>query len=421
MNNLPIASSAPQKSAKPVQSTKPTQSAKPAQSAAPANDSATKESSFNDVLAKQISNTTVDGSQVAKKTGARTAEDIFADIKASDIADLPVAEDLSAANLPAEMLATLIPRGKSIAKDTDTLQGASARGKATTKTGELPDQAALADTSQIPGLLNQVTQATVAAEATGLAKQSRVSPGITKTGLDEKADPLFAAKAKAKAGAGKNIANTGDEPLLGAKKDAAFTSMLATMNSNMADKLAKTDDKISALAANPQPSAATLASMQSSASALAPSVVMPAVVNINTPVTHDRWGDEFNQKITWLAGTKDQSAELHLNPPQLGPMDVVLKVSGDQATALFTSAHAAVREAIEQALPKLREMMAESGIMLGNATVSDQSQNRQSEPDSRPAGARANFSNDTDINTANNVSARVSPISRHNGIVDTFA
>jgi len=414
MNKLPITSSAPQTPAKP------------AQSAAPADEGATQGTPFNDVLTKQVSNTSVDDSQVAKKIGARTAEEIFAnikasDVKAADIAELPVTEDLSAENLPTDMLATLTPRGKSIAKGKDALQdlSASARGKANSKTAELPDQAVQADTSQIAGLLNQVTQAKIATEAAGQPKQTRFSSSITKASDDLKSDPLFSAKGKA--GARKGIATMAHESLIGAKKDAAFTNMMATMNNNMADKLARTDDKISALAANPQPSATALASMQSSATALAPTVLMPAVVNINTPVTHDRWGDEFNQKITWLASSKDQSAELHLNPPQLGPMDVVLKVSGDQATALFTSPHAAVRDAIEQALPKLREMMADSGIMLGNATVSDQSQNKQSEPDRGSSATRAHFNDSADVNAANNVSMRVTPISRHNGIVDTFA
>jgi flagellar hook-length control protein FliK len=151
--------------------------------------------------------------------------------------------------------------------------------------------------------------------------------------------------------------------------------------------------------------------------------VLPAQITINAPVAaHDKWGDEFNQKITWLANSKDQTAELHLNPPQLGPMDVVLKVSGDQATALFTSPHAEVRHAIEQALPKLREMMAESGIMLGQATVNDQApRNPQDSNHSKSSGSRSGIHGVGATGTAGNLSARVSPIRQHNGIVDTFA
>ena len=116
-----------------------------------------------------------------------------------------------------------------------------------------------------------------------------------------------------------------------------------------------------------------LASLQNAAANLAAPAMQPVQMTVNTPVNQDKWADEFSQKITWLASSnKDQTAELHLNPPQLGPLDVVIKVSGDQATALFTSPHAAVRDAMEQAMPRLRDMLADNGIMLGNTTVSDQ-------------------------------------------------
>ncbi len=95
-------------------------------------------------------------------------------------------------------------------------------------------------------------------------------------------------------------------------------------------------------------------------------------LTVSTPVGSNRWNEDLGQKITWMVGHGYQSAELHLNPPDLGPLNVVLNVSGDQATAMFTSPHAAVRDAVQQALPKLREMLADNGIMLGNAFVSDQ-------------------------------------------------
>jgi len=143
-------------------------------------------------------------------------------------------------------------------------------------------------------------------------------------------------------------------------------------------------------------------------------------VSINTAVTQPAWGDEFSQKITWMATQRNQSAELHLNPPQLGPLDVVLKMNGDQATAMFSSPHAAVREAIEQAIPKLREMMAESGIMLGNAMVSDHGTKNNQDNSPRKAQDRAMISADaTQVSGIQEV--RVSPIRQHNGMVDTFA
>lgn len=143
-------------------------------------------------------------------------------------------------------------------------------------------------------------------------------------------------------------------------------------------------------------------------------------LSISTPVNQPAWGDEFGQKITWMATQRNQTAELHLNPPQLGPLDVVLKMNGDQASALFTSPHAAVREAIEQAMPKLREILADNGIMLGNATVSDQPARNDRDNSPRNTQERASIQ-DSATEAAGLPEVRISGISRHNGMVDTFA
>lgn len=143
---------------------------------------------------------------------------------------------------------------------------------------------------------------------------------------------------------------------------------------------------------------------------------------ISAPLGSKAWPEEFTQKISWLSNQQNQVAELHLNPPDLGPMSVVLSVSDNQATALFTSPHSAVREAIENALPKLRESFADNGIMLGNATVSDQAP--------RDGGA-ANFSGQRPRSqpAVNNLGTSevaagntpLIPLRRHTGMVDTFA
>ena len=65
-------------------------------------------------------------------------------------------------------------------------------------------------------------------------------------------------------------------------------------------------------------------------------------------------------------------ARLRLNPAHLGPVEVRLSIQHDQASIQFAAHHGQVREAIETALPRLREMLAQEGIQLQNASVSDQ-------------------------------------------------
>ncbi len=169
----------------------------------------------------------------------------------------------------------------------------------------------------------------------------------------------------------------------------------------------------------PQPNATALVALPAQASNVA-NQNLPIQLAVNTPLAHNAWADEFSQKITWVATQHGQSAELHLNPPQLGPLDVLIKVNGDQATALFTSPHAVVRDAIEQALPKLREMLADNGIMLGNATVSDQSprerQTKQTDQPHKREGWQAKMDQTILVG-----GAPVRSGQHHQGSVDTFA
>ena len=144
----------------------------------------------------------------------------------------------------------------------------------------------------------------------------------------------------------------------------------------------------------------------------------PTTHSIATPLGSPAWAGEFSQKISWLSHQQSQVAELHLNPPDLGPMHVVISVTDNQATAQFSSPHSEVRHAIENALPKLRDSLADNGIMLGNATVSDQTP--------RDSGAR-HFTQPSNRTVATNT-AEPAAISvphvhtrRHTGMLDTFA
>ncbi len=82
------------------------------------------------------------------------------------------------------------------------------------------------------------------------------------------------------------------------------------------------------------------------------------------------WDNSLGEKVLWMVSNQLQVVELNLNPPDLGPLQVILSIDNDQASATFVSQHVDVRQALEAALPRLKEMMAESGISLGDTTVS---------------------------------------------------
>jgi flagellar hook-length control protein FliK len=101
-------------------------------------------------------------------------------------------------------------------------------------------------------------------------------------------------------------------------------------------------------------------------------------LSLPTPLRDQNWAGDFAQKVVWMATADKQVAQLTLNPPQMGPIQISLSLDKANATASFVSANADVRDAIESALPRLREMFASAGIQLGHTNVSAESFKQQS-------------------------------------------
>ncbi|MBV1789341.1 flagellar hook-length control protein FliK [Marinobacterium sp. D7] len=86
------------------------------------------------------------------------------------------------------------------------------------------------------------------------------------------------------------------------------------------------------------------------------------------------WSRAMGQRAVMMAQYGPKSAEIKLDPPELGAMQIRIRVSGqDQVSVSFSSPHPAVRDAIEQQMPRLREMFAEQGLELSQSSVSDHS------------------------------------------------
>jgi flagellar hook-length control protein FliK len=73
-----------------------------------------------------------------------------------------------------------------------------------------------------------------------------------------------------------------------------------------------------------------------------------------------------------MTGQRLQTAEIAVNPPNLGGIEVRLSLHEQGAGAQFFAANPSVREALDAALPRLRDMLAEAGISLLQAEVRDQ-------------------------------------------------
>ena len=97
--------------------------------------------------------------------------------------------------------------------------------------------------------------------------------------------------------------------------------------------------------------------------------------SLAAPLQSPAWSSQLGQQLVQFARQGgEQQIEMRLNPADLGPLSVTLKMTEQGAQAQFLSAHAQVRQVLEQAIPQLREALAEQGISLGEASVGEQRQ-----------------------------------------------
>jgi flagellar hook-length control protein FliK len=108
---------------------------------------------------------------------------------------------------------------------------------------------------------------------------------------------------------------------------------------------------------------------------------------ITVPVQDPRFADAFSERVTWLVREGLQGAELTLNPQELGPIRIELALDGDAASIGVIAANPETRGAIEQALPRLREMLSAQGLQLGG-TMIDAGSGRASQGDGGRDGGR---------------------------------
>jgi len=148
----------------------------------------------------------------------------------------------------------------------------------------------------------------------------------------------------------------------------------------------------------------------------------PGLPEISTPVQHPSWAGQVNERLQWMIQHKLQQADIQLDPPELGRLDVRVVVNNDQANIHFASSHAAVRDALEAALPRLREMFQEQGLNLGNVDISQHNARDQQQGSEQSAGqGHVDATEDAHAEPGLETTARIGGITRGHGMLDVFA
>lgn len=117
----------------------------------------------------------------------------------------------------------------------------------------------------------------------------------------------------------------------------------------------------------------TQAAPQAATHTAAPAATV-STATLQAPVGSMPWQNELGQQLIRFSQRGEHQIELHLHPKELGPLQISLHVNDQVAQAHFFAAHAQVRDAVQQAIPQLREALAGQGIALGEAMVGQQQQ-----------------------------------------------
>ena len=182
------------------------------------------------------------------------------------------------------------------------------------------------------------------------------------------------------------------------------------------------DLKAAQQSAAPLPSIATIKAPTAANAAPSPAAPMQwTSSSIDVAPGQAGWNEALGDRVTWMAGNRIQNAELRLNPAELGPLRVQISMDDGNASVTFTAQHPLTRDAIEQALPRLREMLADQGVSLQNASVSDQGSRHQQ---AGPGGERVapQFGSGPGTNGGMVEGEHLAPVIRTaSGLVDVFA
>lgn len=227
----------------------------------------------------------------------------------------------------------------------------------------------------------------------------RVGDGVTGAFVD----PALAvvdggAQANDEVGLLKSRAVLLDTPLAGEAASRVLASpTAAVMASNTAALQAATDTSqqasIGKEALSKIDAAMTREAPANAARALArPTQVAQGVAQFSLPDQskpgQPQWQTAIADRVAVMASQRITSAEIKLDPPELGQLQVRVTLNQEQASVSFVSQHAVVREALDQTAFRLREMFDAEGLNLVDVDVSDQSfQQQDQQAQSQDGGA----------------------------------
>lgn len=214
------------------------------------------------------------------------------------------------------------------------------------------------------GLLNQQPELGLKADALGVGRETAQAKLGTqdalvtqKTTTDSDVDASF----------DQLLGQQLTSPLVAGMNAGAGISAETFKLAAQAQELKSADQNLLALSqTSPQNAMANL-STTAFATELAASNATTATIEV--PFGQAAWQQAINKQVVAMTNAGDDVATLTLSPPDLGPVQVVLKIDQSSVDTTFISDNPNVRQALEDGMQDLKDRMASQGLQLGNAFV----------------------------------------------------
>lgn len=126
---------------------------------------------------------------------------------------------------------------------------------------------------------------------------------------------------------------------------------------------------------------------------------MPLSMQTPLHINNPNWFANMAERVSWLASQAIQAAEIQLDPPELGPLQVRIALNQDQASVNFVSQHSLVRDTLDSQLVRLKELFAQEGMNLVDVNVSDRHEQRQQEPQKQEPGIDGGLTEEAGLET----------------------
>jgi len=88
-------------------------------------------------------------------------------------------------------------------------------------------------------------------------------------------------------------------------------------------------------------------------------------------VNASSWPDDLGNQVIWMVGNHISSADLTLNPPGLGKMEIRVSLEDDKTKVSFNVHNGVARDAVAGTLPRLRELFQQAGVNLQQVDVAE--------------------------------------------------